>query len=301
MTALDLLRPYSTHNARQRGWEYLDLVDIVSGSTDAVKAKAHGTGIYEVRLRQDGLQLRVWCTCPYFSDRGNACKHLWATAARAEENGWLANLPAGTRVLMDLKDVDDHELSVAERGFGGTAARRSARFVPQYQPAPRPPAWELALDGVKPKRPEGLPAASPGSQLLYVLTVPPRATVTEVPLIVEKRERKRDGEWSKPQASRLTLSGIAYLPDPDDRWALALIHSTSAIPRESGVYGYGFATQPLPVEYVKAPMLDMLLHRLCSTGRVRLRIGAEGRERGTKSDSDVTLEWEPGEPWRLHL
>ncbi len=299
MTALDLLRPHTTHNAQERGWDYVELVDIVQGSADAVKAKVHGTGIYEVRLRVDGNRLRVWCTCPYFSDRGTSCKHLWATAARAEESGWLRQLPTGTRALMDFKDLEDHELSIATPD-----SYRSSSSVPRVArpAAPKPPEWELALDGVKPRPREGLPVASADSQLLYVLTVSPHATVTEVPLVVEKRERKRDGTWGKPQPSRLTLSSIAYLPDNDDRWALALIHATSAIPREGGTYGYGFTSQPLAVEYVKAPMLDMLLHRLCTTGRVRLRTGhPDDPQRAAKSDNDVTLEWEPGEPWRLQL
>jgi superfamily II DNA or RNA helicase len=299
MTALDLLRPHTTHNAQERGWDYVELVDIVQGSADTVRAKVHGTGIYEVRLRVDGNRLRVWCTCPYFSDRGTSCKHLWATAARAEESGWLRQLPAGTRVLMDFKDLEDHELLIPT-----PESYRSSGSVPRVArpAAAKPPEWELALDGVKRKPREGLPAASADSQLLYVLTVPPHATVTEIPLVVERRERKRDGSWGKPQPSRLTLGGIAYLPENDDRWALALIHATSAIPREGGTYGYGFTSQPLPVEYVKAPMLDMLLHRLCNTGRVRLRTGhPDDPQRAAKSDNDVTLAWEPGEPWRLRL
>jgi superfamily II DNA or RNA helicase len=296
MTALELLVPYTTANSQKRGWDYRDLVDVVSGSADAVRAKVRGTGIYDTRLRRDGQNLRVWCTCPYFNDRGSACKHLWATAARADENGWLSSFDRDARVLMDLKDLEDYELTPVSPGAGA-----SWNPVPRYQPTPAPPGWEVALNSVKPK-PPGQVAASPESQLLYVFTVPPRATVMELPLAVEKRDQKRDGNWSKPQPARLTFGSIAYLPDPDDRWALALVHSTSAIPREPGVYGYGYATQPLPVEYVKAPMLDMLLHRLCGTGRVRLRVRRNTIERPNQPvDEDLTLEWEPGEPWTFEL
>src|SRR5262245_15511249 len=217
MTALDLLRPHTSHNAQQRGGDYLEQVDIVSGSADAVRARVRGTGIYEVRLRKVGADLRVWCTCPYFSDRANACKHMWATAVRADDNGWLSDLPGGTRVVMDVKDLEDHELSLAPRGFSPS---RDSNPVPRYAAPPKPPDWEIALSGVRAQRPEGLPAASQDSHLLYILTVSPRATVTEVPLTVEKRDRKRDGDWGKPQPSRLTMSSIPYLPDPDDRWAL---------------------------------------------------------------------------------
>ncbi len=303
MNVLDLLRQHTTLSAQDRAWDYVHRVDVVHGSADAVKAKVSGTGMYDVRLRLDGSRLYVWCSCPYFGDRGTGCKHLWATAVRADEKGWLHTLPGDTRALIDLKDEEEHALRIPELGPrrdpGGQWPRSVPRVAPPRRPAP--PAWSLALDAVRHKPQETLPATSSDAQLLYVFVVPPRDTATEIALAVERRARKRNGQWSKPQAARLTLSGIGYLTDPDDRWALSLVHATSTYPRESGAYAYGIGSQPLPPAYVKAPLLDMLLHRLCDTGRVYLRIDGSGALPEAKNPDDVQLEWDPGEPWRFEL
>ncbi len=42
-------------------------------------------------------------------------------------------------------------------------------------------------------------------------------------LEVATRNRKRDGEWSKPKGRRFALSEIAHLPEPADRQAMAIL------------------------------------------------------------------------------
>ena len=301
MTVLDLLRPVTAHNAQHRGWEYVGRVHKLEGDVHHATAEVHGADAYRVTLRVDGHKLRVSCACPYFDDRGSGCKHLWATAVRATEHGWLKDLAADLRVVMDFDDLEDHELLVPNPATFEARDRRRAesrwptavpRLAPPVKP-PKPPDWSLALSAVTSSSSRERPASSwLASQLLYVLTVPPHATLAEVPLILEKRDRKRDGGWSKPQPSRLMRSSIAHLPDADDRWALSLIHGTLPYSWDAGRYGYLAA--PLGIAYVKTPVIDLLLHRLCSTGRVHLR-------HAQANEGDVTLEWDPGEPWRLHL
>ena len=297
MTALDLLRPHTTHSAQQRAWEYVDLVEVLEGSAQSVSADVPGTEVYEVGIRVHGGNLRVFCTCPYFDDRGSACKHLWATAVIATESGWLVDLPDGLRVVMDFDDLEDHQLVIPERGGVET---RHPRPSPPPQPE-KPPEWAVALAAVRPPAHGHTSPVWAGSQLLYILTAPLRATLTELPLGVEKRERKRDGAWSKPQPLRLTLGAIAQLPDADDRWALSLTHATSSFPQYGGGYGYGLASQPLAIVYLKAALIDLLLPRLCPTGRVRLRQARANALPLSKSENDAPLEWNGGEPWRFRL
>jgi uncharacterized Zn finger protein len=87
MTLLDILRPLTTHHAQQRGWQYLNRVHALERSAEGVTAEVHGGEVYDVEIRWDGQQLRVWCSCPYFADRSSGCKHLWATAVLATEQG----------------------------------------------------------------------------------------------------------------------------------------------------------------------------------------------------------------------
>jgi superfamily II DNA or RNA helicase len=296
MTILELLRPLTTYGAQQRGWQYLNQVRPIEGNAQGVVAEVHGSEVYGVRILVDRGDLRVWCSCPYFADRGSGCKHLWATAVVAHEKEWLTNLATGLRVVIDVGDDEDYELAVPDRP---DATMEAATGLANRRPAP-PPDWAMALAAVTPMH-DGPGSAWSGSQLIYVLTAPVRATLGELPLVVERLERKRDGAWSKPQPSRLTLATIPHLPDADDRWALALIHSTASYPRDAQYYGYELSAQPLSTTYLKSPLLDLLLPRLCPTGRVRLRQARANVLPAVNSDGDVTLQWDPGEPWRFAL
>jgi hypothetical protein len=79
-------------------------------------------------------------------------------------------------------------------------------------------------------------------------------------LSVERAERRRDGTWTRPRVAQLSAHEIAQLPDADDRWALSLIDAAGLKARP-----------PLEIARVSEPLLDILLPRLCPTGRVRLR------------------------------
>src|SRR5918995_3915341 len=106
MIALDLLRPLTSPSAQSRGWEYVDRVRVVDGHPAAIEAEVFGSIPYTTRLRADAGELRVWCTCPYFSGQGAVCKHVWATAVAAENRGWLTRLADNMRVVMDFDDVE---------------------------------------------------------------------------------------------------------------------------------------------------------------------------------------------------
>jgi superfamily II DNA or RNA helicase len=298
MSVLDLLRPLTTHNAQQRGWHYVDRVNVLDGDTQRIFANVRGSAMYDVEIRVDRNRLRVWCSCPYFSDRGSACKHLWAAAAVAEEMGWLTQVASDLRVVMDLPEGEDDELIVPEPD----GAEVAYAIPPRIRQSVRPPAdWMVALAAVTPTLHERPALAWSESRLLYVLWTPTRATLTELPLSVERIETKRDGTWSKPQAARLTIDAIPQLPDANDRWALSLVHGTSTYPRAVVDHGYPVSSGPLGVVYLKAPLLELLLARLCPTGRVRLRQAPANVLPPVKSDDEAVLTWDDGEPWRFGL
>src|SRR5688572_27956868 len=144
MTVLEILRPLTSHNAQQRGWQYLNQVHALAGDRQGVTAEVHGSEVYDVEIRTDGRHLRVWCSCPYFADRASGCKHLWATAVLANENGWLTNLPGGMSVLMDFADADDLAFGVLDESE--TTGRYPAA-VSDGRPVPAPD-WAVALAAV---------------------------------------------------------------------------------------------------------------------------------------------------------
>jgi superfamily II DNA or RNA helicase len=250
-------------------------VHVVEGGEKSIAAEVEGGDVYDVEIRHVGDTLRVWCSCPYFADRATGCKHLWATAVLAVERDWLTRLPGDLRVLMDFADAEDLPFGVLDE-----PERMATSSVPL-----RRPDWAITLAAVTPTVADGSAADASDSELIYVLSGPPRATVTELPLVVERRTRRRDGAWSRPQPARLTVDTIAHLPDPDDRWALSFISREAA---------FGVAS-------ISGPLLEVLLPRLCPTGRVRLRQGYANVPSISDADEESPLTWDDGAPWRLVL
>jgi len=297
MTLLEILRPLTSQNAQQRGWQYLNHVHALAHDAHSVTAEVHGSAVYDVEIRTDSHHLRVWCSCPYFADRSSGCKHLWATAVLATENGWLTTIPAPIRVVMDFAGGEDFEFGIldeieAEPPYG--------LLAPPADTAAAAPEWAVALAAVTPSADELTPAVS-SAHLVYVLTAPPRATVTEVPLHLEQVDERNDHGWARLRPSQLTLDAVPHLPDADDRWAMALVYATSAHPRPHAWHPYEGPGHSAGVAHLNGPMLDVLLPRLCPTGRVRLRQAQRNVPTIAATDGEPPLRWDAGEPWTFVL
>jgi len=297
MTLIECLSAVTPPVVRRRGAAYIQQVRGMLGGISGVSAEVEGSDDYDVNLRLGDEGLRVSCTCPYFFDRGAVCKHIWAVALAATDRGWLSSLPNPTAVIVDLDD-DGFDAGFSDEfpTIPVPVAHRSAnRTAPR-----RPDSWEAVLASVIPA--PRLPGAAvlPGTELLYVVLAPTQATLDELPLHVERRERKRDGSWGKPQPARLTADMLAGLPDPEDRWALTLLHGNSPYARAAWTLGYG-ATLPIGANYLKRPLVELVMPRLCATGRVRMRQAQANVLAQVRSDADVPLAWDAGSPWRFQL
>jgi superfamily II DNA or RNA helicase len=296
ISLIDCLTAVTASQVRQRGAEYVRNVRGILGGISGVSAEVRGSEDYEVSLRRADDVLLVSCTCPYFFDRAEVCKHIWAVALVAVRRGWLTDLPHDLRVVVDLDEGFDgaspfHQVPAAP----ALPAHASGRAAPR-----RPAPWETVLASVIPV--PHIPSAGvvPGAELLYVILVPNQATLSQLPLHLERRERKRDHTWGKPQPARLTTDMIAALPDPEDRWVLSLLHAHSSY----GTTGWGSpypSTLPIGASYLKRPLVELIMPRLCATGRVRLRQAQANQLPLTRSDVDVPLVWDDGPPWRFRL
>jgi superfamily II DNA or RNA helicase len=300
MTLLEILRPLTSQNAQQRGWQYLNRVHALTHDAQSVTAEVHGGEVYDVEIRTDSHHLRVWCSCPYFADRSSGCKHLWATAVLATENGWLTTIPAPIRVVMDFAGGEELEFGLLddESEMDPLTTLGLSPGTPS-QAAP-PPEWAVALAAVTPAATEELTADRWDSQLLYVLTAPLKATVTEVALTIEQIEQRGDRGWSRPRPSALTLEEVPHLPDATDRWALSLVYATSAHPRPQAWHPYEAPGHATGTTYLNGPMLDVLLPRLSATGRVRLR-AAHSHVPTVGPAEEPPLRWDAGKAWRFVL
>lgn len=296
MTLLECLSVVTPDVVRQRGAGYLPQVRGALGGVSGVSARVKGTQDYEVDLRLSNDALIVSCTCPYFFDRDAVCKHIWAVALAATARGWLSQLPNDVSVTIDTDLAFDDDWVDEFPTIPVSASRASSAHTTRRSPEP----WETVLASVMPlPRPPAV-GVLPGAELLYIILAPTQATLAELPLHLERRERKRDGSWGRPQPARLTIDMLDSLPDADDRWALSLLHGNAPYARTAWTGGYGSAML-LGANYLKRPLVELVMPKLCATGRVRLRQAQANVLPLTRSDADVPLVWDDGPPWRFEL
>src|SRR5437870_411970 len=74
---------------RGRSYFLRGAVHILEGDAWSVQADVQGTSLYEVGLTRNKAAIKAWCTCPYFQDNLDPCKHIWATLLAAEAQGYL--------------------------------------------------------------------------------------------------------------------------------------------------------------------------------------------------------------------
>ena len=70
--------------ARGRSYFVSGAVRSVQGDELAMEATVRGSIQYQVGVTREGDTLAVTCTCPYFDDRAEVCKHIWAALLVAE-------------------------------------------------------------------------------------------------------------------------------------------------------------------------------------------------------------------------
>ena len=154
-----VLAPFVTERTRGKGHSYFvtGTVSILDASADFVSAHVRGTRVYHVTLNREGAGYTGTCECPFFLDRQDICKHIWAVVLAADAEGLV---PA---------DGEDAWLDVSQSRAGAGPAGAGASTPPRRMPDP----WERFLDGVLQQAAAGessrpLPRYSNG-ELLYVI------------------------------------------------------------------------------------------------------------------------------------
>ncbi|HEY8020441.1 MAG TPA: DEAD/DEAH box helicase, partial [Thermoanaerobaculia bacterium] len=284
---------------RSRGTQYYfqRRVKITSATAEAIEATVAGTARYSVRLELDGEVLVVSCTCPYLEDRGEPCKHVWATILAAGGRRLLAppgqRLPrsievAGGDDLDDSDDSDDFD-DLDDPGSDLDAGRRPPpRARPSLVRRPAKPDWRRLVESAH-ETPGPNLGGPPPEDLLYVVDAPASRASGGLTLELLERRRKATGGWGKPRPALVHVVQIPVLPEAADREILALL-----VGAKPALYGSGWYER-LPAHCrIPEPLAPALMPRLCATGRCHLRAGADGL-------APSPLAWDDGEPWRLWL
>ncbi|OFW07384.1 MAG: hypothetical protein A3H96_05265 [Acidobacteria bacterium RIFCSPLOWO2_02_FULL_67_36] len=288
------LAPDVDPKVRAKGRDYFESGAVVhiDGAEWSADAIVRGARDYTVRLARDGDRFTGSCDCPFFTDRRQICKHVWAALLAAERGSLLGGEgPAGPQAILDPV--------VHEPGGARVHAGRVRSFGTRGPtPAAPPPPWQRFLSQLQQDlsttgRPLPAPRFATG-QIVYAIdvtdTLGGRGTVVNVLF----RYRKKNGEWSKPRSAGLTPHEAEHLRETDDRDILSLLigaggswtHSTEPY------YDVGF---PRLSRYVlNGPLEDRLLPMMAGTGRLHLQL--QGREGAL-----LPVVWDNGDPWRFDL
>ena len=276
-TLARVLAPYVTERTRAKGYSYFvtGTVTIINTTTELLTANVRGTRLYHVTVAREDAGFTAVCECPYFADRVDICKHIWATVLAADAEGLLP--PEGPDAWLDVGAVP----AADEVALGRT----------HYEP---PAPWEQFLDGVL-HQVTSADWTTPASryhkgELLYVIDRDLTLQGHGVAVTALWRQRKKNGEWGKPQPAGFSPAEIEHLPDTADREIL------SALMGAADPYAGNYATMYSRAAFrIVGPITDRVLWLLASSRRLYLR----DADTGTAEMRPVSAD--EGPPWQLRL
>lgn len=308
------VRPEILPASRQRGdsYFYAGRVQKIEATSTRHRAIVRGSRTYTVTLALNATSLEVSCTCPYFVDSSEPCKHIWATILDADRER-LMKVPAG--LWLDIAGGDaPPNLAVAEDMFdefgdpmpGSTRQTpverqdRTQRADKLSEPArarrnpPPPEKWRVFLASVAPSAAPTPVRALVTGELLYLFDPTQSAGAGGIVIHLQTRDRKKSGDWTKPKPLNIARRDIAGLPDERDRDLLHAICGAGTTYLSSPGYGYADYSNAygVPSAVVLNPTLQRnLLADFCATGRFFLR-AAESTQ-PTAASASVPIRWDP--------
>ena len=286
-TLAEALQEDFSRTTREKGEDYFQrgAVASLSGTKDEVVATVWGTRAYHVRIEREKEGFIGSCECPYFVDRFEVCKHIWAVVLAADSRGLLPPIDPNAWIEpVDEELREDFDELVPD-------SRPPARATPARS---RPP-WENALNGVLRRLDEKeiVPplARAAGMQLLYVLDRESTLSGHGISVQLLGRTRKKNGEWGKPQPAAVSTLEVEHLPEPIDREILTLLLGASEPLHYDPYYSSNFVRASFKLI---GPLVQRVLPLVAQSGRLHFRaIGG--------SDGLTPLAWDEGAPWAFDL
>jgi hypothetical protein len=294
MIALEALGRLVSRKIKGRGREYFDrgAVRILFADNEFVSAQVSGSRDYDVDLEKERGGLVYSCDCPYFEDRFEVCKHVWATFLALNKKGLLEKLlPRGSVTLIPSagfgdggggrdQDFEDFE----SEGNGSTA-----NVLKHHHPA-APGSWQYVLNGMASSadsRPVLQKSWPPDREILYIIEAARGSVGSDLAIQVAARDRKKSGGWKKERALALSHEMLSDLPEAIDREILS---------RMIGVKRETWYSSPYESIYRFAPSareLRTILPLISGTGRLYF----------LDPDSELRpVRWdESGSPWELRI
>jgi superfamily II DNA or RNA helicase len=319
--------------SRSRGYSYFiaGAVRTLAADGGAIEATVKGSELYTVRLQPNADLLLGSCSCAFFEDRLEICKHIWAVILAAEAES-LPMVPPGidpmtvdleplnpdddesTRWADDTQDWLDAQEEQAQL-FPEDPAQRAAlmreRWAARQRRPPQPaapPPWRHLLDAIVGVQAPGPPRPRlAAGQLVYVIDV--NASLTAGLLVIElmTRDRKKDGDWGKPRPAYVTAADVGTLPPGEERELLERLLGARPHLDPTGWTDHGYQLSRFRLSGV---LVAETLPRLCALNRCLARPGAGATSASPPFTRGLTREprraeklpllpiaWDPGPPW----
>jgi superfamily II DNA or RNA helicase len=274
-----VLARFVSERTRTKGYGYFaaGAVNILESDANRISAEVTGTDLYAVDIVREDEGIVARCECPFFLDRADICKHIWALVLAADAEGLLP--PDSPDAWLDV--MSEHQRDDLRRSKPALTSRRFD-------------AWQRFLDGVM-QQVETSDATRPVNryhtgELLYVIDRDLTLQGRGIAVTVLRRQRKKSGDWGKPQPAGLVAGEVEDLPDPADREILAAL--LGAADPYAGNYTTTYARASFRLV---GPITDRVLQLLAGSHRLYLRdvtIDHEGLRPVTADD---------GPPWVFHF
>ena len=262
------------HLTRVKGVDYFRRGAVLSviASDRGALAVVRGTRDYQVTIEHESGGFAATCECPYFTDRGEICKHIWAVVVAPDTESILAaNGPLPRRAWIDAAiapEDGDHPGEVPEAPFE---------------------AWQHFLGevrrGIAPADFDVRPSVG---QIVYVIDVPGSRSSDAARVSIMSRSRRRDSEWGRPKPLSLSARDLKRVGDDVDREVFSLLRGG-----ESPQYGsYPTFAESLTYQ-LDADLQRRVLPLMVGTGRALLAPARDG--------ALLSLSLDEKDEWRFEL
>ncbi len=276
-------------STRSKGLSYFQSGAVVQidGAEWMAHALVRGSRDYRVRITRDGPGFTATCECPYFLDRLEVCKHVWASLLAAEDRGLLQG--DGSRLCDGwLEPGEVYDLPPV-------APASLRRPVPRSAPPPpdAPSHWTRLFGQLQSEHRlrDGVGAGTrfDDGEIIYTIDIGESAAGDAV-LVPLLRRRKKSGDWNKGKPIAPLPGEVERLGDPQDREIFALLKGAVDRQAYAAPYDRGY-DRPSRFSLTGA-LAQRLIPTIVHTGRAYL---------SSASDGLLALSWDDGPPWRFHL
>ena len=289
MSVLDRFAQPIPDQERQRGERFVQNgdVDIRSSNDGTLRGM-----VFDNQQRFDtvipwkpGAVNGYFCQCDTFK-RGEICAHLVGTALRAQKEGLIPTDRHQPRETQPRRGARDSMWLSSTGQLRRATDHDEPRPVVKHQPSA--PSWKKQLLRLKETTP--IPPSQDlwpaGRVILYVVDVPASLEARSLVIRLAARDRKTNGQWSKPKTRGLSFPDLPHLSDPQDQQILALLKGGT--PRHEFQFSYD------PTYRVPETLQQMLVPIICRTGRAVLIAEAD-------SDELSELRFDDGGPWEFRV